>query len=142
MLDFIINSIFLLICSYTDIKNKNINIVYCVLFGLINLIIGLVRGGITFCALGIMPGILLLIVSYLTNEKIGYGDGIMLVTVGLVYGISRSVDLCMISLSISGFVSLILLLFKKKKINDIIAFAPYLFLGNIIMCFLNNGVMV
>lgn len=75
-------------------------------------------------ALGI--GGAMLLVARLSHESIGYGDGVLLLLLGLVLGWQMALTVLLIAFVISSFYGLILLTFRKKSRKDRIAFVPFI----------------
>ena len=80
----------------------------------------------TSVLLACVPGIVSLIFSWITKEVIGYGDGIVLVVMGMYMSISKIVSIGMIAFGLAGIVALILLVVFHKKGKDRIPFIPFL----------------
>ena len=130
----IIFMVFLCICTVFDIRKKEIPI-YLILIGIISSfgvnIWQIFEGTISVTGLGIsfLPGLFFIIISFFTKEKIGYGDGLILIVSGLVLGFYRCfLGLC-ISLICSSVFALFLLVFHKAKKDSELAFIPFLTIG-------------
>lgn len=76
----------------------------------------------------IIPGAVFLLFSFLSKEKIGYGDGIMLVFVGCVMGFWETILALMISLAVTAILAMIILM-KQKGRNREIPFIPFMSMG-------------
>ena len=76
----------------------------------------------------IIPGAVFLLFSFLSKEKIGYGDGIMLVFVGCVMGFWKTILALMISLAVTAILAMIILM-KQKGRNREIPFIPFMSMG-------------
>lgn len=80
-----------------------------------------------------VPGISFIIISFLTKEKIGYGDGLMTLGLGVWNGIGFINIATLAAMLFLGVVALILYLFLRllnKELQDIrIPYAPFLFVG-------------
>lgn len=79
--------------------------------------------------LALLPGVFFLLTGFFTGEKVGYGDGLLLVILGLLLGAYRCFLILIIGLVFSAFVSLFLLLLRKAGRRSQIPFAPFLVLG-------------
>ena len=111
-----------------DIKKKTISLNKVMLFA----ILAIIYRGLTkqiFCgeAVGcLMPGAVLLLLSAITKESIGFGDGVVVMVLGLWIGgwfTMLAVCIGMLFAGIYGGVCLI----RKRK--EPIAFVPFLLLG-------------
>ncbi len=74
---------------------------------------------------GMLPGVVLLMIA-LTTKKVGYGDGIVLITLGIVLGDGRCVLLFAMGLFLICIFSLVLLVLRKVGRNTGIPFLPFL----------------
>ena len=84
----------------------------------------------------LVPGILALLFSKLTNEVMGYGDGIILIVLGIFLPLERMVSIGMLAFSIAGVVALLLLVIFRKKGSYRIPFVPFLAVAYITDCFI------
>lgn len=96
----------------------------------IDKILGLVCGAIIF-----------LFITYIGKwisgkDSIGFGDVKLVCSIGLFLGLRNTISVSIISFVIAGFISIILLLIKKKKANEYIAFGPFIVIASIIMVFI------
>lgn len=83
------------------------------------------------CAVGLIPGIFFLIMAFITG-KIGYGDGWMLLIVGLFLGYGQCAGAFMLSLFLASGASVIMLLFRKAGRNSSFPYIPFLTAGVIL----------
>lgn len=130
-------AIFMIQAAYTDIKKKEVNLILCLAFMLIALCINginLVRGLVKMneILLSVVPGVLLLIISKITNQSIGVGDSVVAVVIGLLIGFEKTVVVLMIGFMVSAFISILLMVFKKVNKNHELPFVPILFLATIL----------
>lgn len=89
----------------------------------------------TIMAAGIVPGLIFLLLSHLTKEAIGYGDGIFMVTAGIQLGGEKLLGILLVALLISAVFSLILLVFRRAGRKTAIPFIPFLAAGFFISLF-------
>ena len=83
--------------------------------------------------MGIIPGVLLIFMSFLTKEKVGYGDGIMVIVLGLVLGWPDSLVVYMIAQFGVLLFAIALMAAKRMPGDTQIPFAPFLAAGVLIM---------
>ncbi len=132
--------LFLWLCAIFDIRSKEIPaaLLGAGLFTTLAVNVWNAAGGkgslleTGFC---LLPGIFLLLVGFLTREKVGYGDGLMLLVVGLCSGFYGCLFALCVSLVLSSVISLLLLGLHKVRRDSRIAFAPFLALGMGVMMF-------
>lgn len=92
-------------------------------------ILGLVCGAVIF-----------LCITYIGRwvsgkDSIGFGDVKLICSIGLFLGLRNVIAVSIVSFVIAGIVSIILLLTKKKNVNEYIAFGPFIVIASIIMIF-------
>ncbi len=75
--------------------------------------------------LGMLPGAFLLAMAFLT-KKIGYGDGIVLLQLGCIYGYMHSLAFLCVSLFLLSIVAMIFLASKKVKNDTPLPYIPFL----------------
>lgn len=118
--------IFVAYLSAQDIREKRVSVFAIVLFGSIAILYMAAGERLDFVQLSlkILPGVLLLFVALLSEEKIGYGDGAAV----LVLGLWTSTFFCLLSTSIGLLMAGIYggLLMVVKKQNYRIPFLPFL----------------
>lgn len=83
-------------------------------------------------AAGMLPGVCLLAAAWATREKIGYGDGWVLLVCGLYMGAARALAVLMTALLLACPAALYRLVFQKADKNTTMAFVPFLLAGNLL----------
>jgi len=76
--------------------------------------------------LGIAPGVLFLACAYFTKEKIGYGDGLITLGIGIFTGMWPCILVCLLACFLAAFVGVILLVSKKITKGSSLPFIPFL----------------
>lgn len=75
--------------------------------------------------MGATIGILLILVSIVTHQQIGLGDGILFVITGIGLGIINNILLLVSSLCLVSIISLILISIKKVGRKTTLPFVPF-----------------
>ena len=107
------------ISSIFDIRKKSIPIQILVAAGIwavICLTLSVTENGAEVLAgslPGLLPGAVLLMLGFLTQQKVGYGDGILLIIMGLMEGVRMVLLTFCIGLFLQSILAVILVLFKK-----------------------------
>ena len=84
---------------------------------------------VTTYLLSLIPGLVLLAIAFLTREGIGYGDGLIILSVGPMFGLYEVVFGLFVAFTLSSLFSITLLAIKKLKGGSRIPFIPFITLG-------------
>lgn len=122
--------IYLLVMSIYDVKRKEIHIGVTLLTGGALAAIRIFQ----FChegvslelVLGVVPGILVLLLSYFTHGKIGMGDGFVMIVCGMVLSIFENLFLLFLSLVLTAAVGAGLMVFRQVKRSYTMPFVPFI----------------
>lgn len=113
-----------------DYRKKRIPLVLPALGSAIALVMQLYAGtdAMEMCV-SLIPGLVFVMISFLSGQKVGYGDGLMLCLLGLLLGIEMCTMITLISQFLVCFVMLFLFVLRRVKLTDQIPFLPFLLLG-------------
>ena len=119
------------ICSYEDIKNKRIHVGWPAVFAAAGILMWILEGEwhMVEILFSILPGLLVLFLSFITRGGIGEGDGMLLMTIGIYLGGAGVLQIFVYALFLAGGYALFLFLIKKKGRKYEIAFIPFLLLA-------------
>lgn len=131
---------FLAVCAVFDGLQKQIPLaaVWLGMMTAVCLRMGGVMGEISLpsVALSLAPGIVFWLLSFVTREKVGYGDGWVLLMIGLFLDLPRCFFILLAGLLIESMAALVLLAFRKIQRDREIPFCPFLLLGmGVMLCF-------
>jgi len=123
----IVLGIWLVILGYVDFRKKEIPLWFSILGGMIGVVICTVEGRDFFdIVFACLPGALAMNFSWMTRETIGYGDGIVLLIMGIYLPVSQLLSIGMLAFFIAGIIALLLLTVFHKKGTYRIPFIPFL----------------
>lgn len=125
------------LCSLEDVRRKRLTVIYILMFGIGGLFLHIVAPVYSIYSIlwGMLVGIAMMLLSFISRGSVGMGDGILLVVTGVYLGGYGNLELFMIGLLLSALWSLGLLALKKKKRKEEIAFVPFLLLSYFVMLF-------
>lgn len=124
----------LLLASITDIRKKEVPV--WEIAGFIG--ISLMRAAalfpegdidVTGLVLSVVPGIIVLLLAFVTRQGIGYGDGLVILALGPTLGLERMGLCLMVAFFACSVLSGILFLIKKAGKNSRIPFVPFITIG-------------
>lgn len=125
--------LYLLILSVFDIKSQRVPVVLLTI-GSMGIVISVLwelmirRQTLLEAALGVIPGIVFLIIAWL-SQKAGYADGIILIWMGALFGYRISVLVFGVSLMLASICSIVLLMLRKVNRQSQLPYIPFLAAG-------------
>lgn len=116
------------LCTWEDIRKKEVTVIYILLFGIGGVILHLFSPSCSIYSVlwGISLGLFVMVVSVVSRGGIGMGDGILLAVTGVYLGGTKNLELFVTGLLLSSIWAVILVAFRKKKGKEPFAFVPFL----------------
>ncbi len=131
--------IFLFVGMLWDIKKKAVPKIYLVVWaiGAITYLILEITSNknIGSIFLAVIPGVVVLILSLITGEQIGLGDGLILLCVGCFQGMKDVLCMLFFSFVILTVVLILLLVMRRVGRTSRVPFVPFMFLGQLMVMF-------
>ena len=120
--------IFLVICCITDIKFREINPKVLAVFALAGAVLFMICQPVSIFeeAIGLLIGIVFIALWAVTDEKVGLGDGLMMLVTGIYLGGRENSFLIMTAMLLSAVYSIYFLVIKKADRNMKFPFAPFI----------------
>lgn len=120
---------FLGIHTWEDIRKQEISVKILGIFGGIGVLYALFlrEVGIMEFFGGFIPGILLLLLGKLSREAVGYGDGSIVLVLGLYLSFWKILGILVTASVLAGLWAVGLLVFRKA--GKAIPFVPFLLMG-------------
>ena len=136
VIKYLVLLIFLATEGIRDFKWRKISVVSSGIFGVMGVVLQITDLKDTWIDLmaGMMIGAVLLVLSKITSEKIGYGDGIVLMVTGIYLGFSGNFMLLSLGMLFSSAVSIVLLILRKATKKTELPFVSFMFGSYFIMC--------
>ncbi|MBQ7615781.1 MAG: prepilin peptidase [Butyrivibrio sp.] len=123
----------LAVASITDIRRKEVpiwEVLACMAISAIRAAGLFIQGNANAeLILSVLPGLAVLVLSYVTRQGIGYGDGLMLVSLGPALGLGRLGMGLLVAFFSCSVISGILLFTKKAARSTRIPFIPFITIG-------------
>ena len=88
--------------------------------------------------LGLVPGVFMLLTAYITR-KVGYGDGLALLGVGMLSGYKACWAMLCISLLLMSFWGIGILMLRRGTRNTKLPYLPFLAVAYLICTFAKGG---
>lgn len=132
---------FMLTGSVIDIKKKELPLALLVLFGLAAAVCTGITGEKEWRDIlySFIPGAALLALGMCTRESIGYGDGLVVLILGLLTGLKGCLVIVSIGFVVSSVFAMVLLVFRKVKGKSRLPFLPFLTIGLGVMLLAEEG---
>lgn len=134
----ILHMVMLSVCSVEDWKEKEVSLWKIILYGFVIIGYGIweiivsdvsVKWWWMQAVTGAVPGICLLILAKVSNEAVGYADGVLTVLIGISMGFWQVVGILSTAFLGIFFTAVILFACCGRKKKTRIAFIPFLLLG-------------
>lgn len=118
------------ICVF-DIKKKKIPVYMLIILAAVGITSNFTMGefNIEKRIIAMLPGIIMIMVSMVTKQQIGYGDGLLILIMGLYINIDDILSIVLSAFLVSSVFAIILMTVFKKKKNFEMAFSPFLLIG-------------
>lgn len=127
---------FLIICTLTDVKERKINIMFCVINQILMTVLNIFQRD--FNVLSVMSGLgigaMFLLINRISKNGIGMGDVFMIVTIGIVCGGTYTMELVFWSFALCSIYSIICIVLKKISLKSSLPLAPFMLLGAVLTC--------
>lgn len=153
----ILSLLMLVICSYTDLRKRQISVRVLAVF--LILAAGFMSGAYLFgsryqiiknCLIydlkpesivfALIPGVILLVISLLTKEAIGRGDVCVVGLLGLMTGFDAVFAMLFISMAACALCGIAFMVIRGKSKKDTLPYIPFL-LGAYLVIIVNNKFM-
>ena len=102
----------------------------------INMLLGMLAGGGIFLAITLLGGLVY------GKEAMGLGDVKLMGALGLYFGLANIVIVSLISFLIGAVLSILLIIYKIKKMDEYIPFGPFIVIGAFITIFVPYTIIV
>lgn len=131
-ISFIVVTCMLLINSISDLVRKEICLKLTLTAGIVGVIFQFIylRAGLINVLLSLIPGVILLFLSVITKGKIGAGDGIVVLCIGIWSDLYNALNIVMTGMFLAALGGVVLF-FLKSKVKEL-PFVPFLLAANMI----------
>ena len=139
-MSYIITAIFLGICAVTDFLRKQIWWPVAIIFMILSVSLHFILGDMEMWDVlaGIGVGILLMALSWVTREAIGYGDGLTVAACGASLGFIMELQILLLALDFAAVWSGIMLVCQRADRKDCFPFLPFLMAAQVCITVLSR----
>lgn len=133
--------IFLFFQSVRDLRSleaEPVSLAVTALTGVFYLILNCRDDGVFFILASFVPGGLILALSLMSRGKIGFGDGLVVLTLGFFVSMEKLTAAVIISAFLSFLSAIILMALRKKDKEDSLPFLPFMLAGYLATVFLQG----
>ena len=132
--------LFLGTMSLFDIKTKRLPDVSLILGLVASVLVRIAFTGQSFSsyAAAAVVGIIFVIISYLTNEKIGYGDSFVILSIGILVGLENLLFILFTAFVMASFFGMVILVSNNFRKDTGIPFVPFIFAAFIMLLLFQN----
>ncbi len=102
----------------------------------LNMLLGMLAGGGIFLLITLLGGLVY------GKEAMGLGDVKLMGALGLYFGLTNIIIVALLSFLIGAILSILLILFKIKKMDEYIPFGPFIVIGAFITIFVPYSIIV
>ena len=112
-----------------------IGLVFTFIYGLsniaisINMLLGMLTGGGIFLAITLLGGLIY------GKEAMGLGDVKLMGALGLYFGLTNIIIITLLSFLIGAILSIVLIVFKIRKMDQYMAFGPFIVIATFLVIF-------
>lgn len=126
-----ITLVLLIICTASDVKSRKIPVCVIMAGAVGTMLCLLLQQEVTPGKMlsGMIVGIIMVVISIVTDEQIGMGDSLIFCILGAGHGFMTSIAVLGISLGLTAATVALLLCIKKVGKRDRIAFVPFILTG-------------
>ena len=121
-------TLYLFLASAFDIKLRKIPLLLITIFSIFEMIISLFSDKNLYFLFGLIPGVIMIIVSYITNNSLGYGDAFLIFSLGFTLSFFEVSHILLLGFFFTSIIGCLLLLKKKNK-KYTLPFSPFLLLA-------------
>lgn len=123
----IINLVLLTYFSYQDIRKKMFSVIFVLLFVLIEFLMSVLYGNdLLSILLGSIPGLICILISLSSKQKMGMGDALIITSVGFWLGFGEVMVLWFGSLVLAAAFGIVLMLIGKAGRKTALPFVPFI----------------
>lgn len=128
----VLNILFLIYFSFSDIKYHNINKTMVHVYILIGAVYSLFSFNALVIVVSLIPGLFFLLLSYISEEKIGYGDGMIIIGIAFWTPFIQIIFIIETAFVLLFLVTgVIFVLCRNNKLKEI-PFIPFLLIGTVV----------
>lgn len=132
---YIITLVFLVYESVMDIRKKKIDVIAAAVAGIFDIIAGLAVYGhrISNIIFGVGVGFIVIVCAWISRQRIGYGDGIIFIVLGMCMEPAEVLGILWGSMLIAGIYGTIKIMALKKSKSYALPFIPFVTVAYVVV---------
>ncbi|MEE8816667.1 MAG: prepilin peptidase [Lachnospiraceae bacterium] len=119
----------LIVLAFFDVRTRHVPLIALLLLLAAGIVFSVLRQDLLQAVTGLLPGLFLCLLSFLTGGQVGYGDGIFYLAAGLLLGGMSCLAGLVFSLLLSSVTGALLLALKKATRKSRLPFLLFSALG-------------
>lgn len=133
--------LFLIVCSITDLVERQVYTMFCFANGLTIGLMHFFMKDIEFsdCLFGMLLGIVCLFVCIVSKESMGKGDALIIGIIGISLGFGKTLEILTWTFLIIAIIAIIGIRRKRLRLKTKVPFVPFVLLGTIITIVIRGG---
>ncbi|MBO4458568.1 MAG: prepilin peptidase [Butyrivibrio sp.] len=124
----------LLVIAFEDMKSMSVSswkVGLLAVISIVGAVFGIVMGScdIQYAAVALLPGVVLIVLYYVSGKQIGLGDGLVTLCMGPAFGLENVVLGMVTAFFASGLFSIVMIAVLKSKGKKRYPFIPFIAAG-------------
>lgn len=125
----------LVVCSVEDLRKREMHLLVLLMFGIMGILLHMFYRSKSIYELlgGMLIGVILLVISILSDGKLGKGDGVLMIVTGTYLGFWNNLLLLWCATCMTGVFGLVVYFYKRRTDVEL-PFAPFVLLACLVGC--------
>ena len=132
------------VCSFEDVRSREIRSIIVLLGGVVGISFHVFNAKQSLLSVvgGLIVGILMLILSIASGEKVGKGDAVLIMVTGIYLGFWQNLVLLWAAALMAGVYGLYNIFVHGKNFKSEMPFVPFLLVAYVCLLFMERGALI